>query len=312
MTAKDKYRKFCSEESDLPLFLQAWWLDAVSGGQWDVVLIEENDQVRASWVYQKSSKMSYKLLNMPALTSGWGPWIKYPADQKYSSRISYEHQIITDLISKLPAFDYFNQRFRYEISNGLPFYWKGFSLTSRYTYVLENLRDEKLWDNLSSSARSQIRKAEKLIQVSEADQPDELYRLSTQVFERQNETTPYSSDLMQRIYQACVKHQAGKIFLAKDSENRVQAALCLVWDKNSAYYLAGGTEAQAPGGTFSFLMWKTIEHAASVTKEFNFEGSMIESVERFFRTFGPVQKSYLQIQKVNSPILKLARSAGMF
>ncbi|HMV08568.1 MAG TPA: GNAT family N-acetyltransferase [Cyclobacteriaceae bacterium] len=308
---KDRYRKFCAAEAALPIFLKDWWLDAVSGDSWDVVLLQEGEQIKASWTYQRSAKYGYKLLNMPALTSGWGPWIAYPADQKYASRISYEHQVIGDLIDALPAFDYFNQRFRYELTNGLPFFWKGFTLTARYTYVLEDLSStDKLWDNLSSSARSQVRKAEKLVTVSEANDIDDLFRLSTQVFERQKETIPYSAELMKKIYEATTQHNSGKVFVAKDSGNRVQAALFLVWDANSAYYLAGGTDSQAPGGTFSLLMWKAIQHAAAVTRQFNFEGSMLESVERFFRTFGPVQKPYLQVQKINATGLKLAKTAG--
>jgi len=308
---KDRYRKFCSQELALPIFLKDWWLDAVSGDSWDVALLQDGDQVKASCVYQRSAKYGYKLLNMPALTSGWGPWINYPADQKYASRLSYEHQVIGDLINALPAFDYFNQRFRYEVSNGLPLFWKGFTLTTRYTYVLEDLSTiDKVWDNLGSSARSQIRKAEKLVTITEAESTDDLYRLSTQVFERQKETIPYSADLMSRIYQAVVEHNSGKVLLARDSNNNVQAALFLVWDNGSAYYLAGGTDSQAPGGTFSLLMWRAIQHAATVSRQFNFEGSMIESVERFFRSFGPVQKSYLQVQKINATGLKLAKTAG--
>jgi Acetyltransferase (GNAT) domain len=311
MSNKERYRKFCVQEEALPIFLKDWWLDAVSENSWDVVLLTEGEKTKASWVYQRSAKYGYKLLNMPALTSGWGPWINYPVDQKYASRLSYEHQAISELIDALPAFDYFNQRFRYELTNGLPFFWKGFALTARYTYVLEDLTSvDTLWNNLGSSARSQIRKAEKLVTVSETNNVDDLFRLSTQVFERQKETIPYSAVLMRRIFEATSQHNSGKIFVARDGENRVQASLFLVWDNGSAYYLAGGTDAQAPGGTFSLLMWKAIQHAATVTRQFNFEGSMLESVERFFRSFGPIQKPYLQIQKVNAAGIKLAKTAG--
>jgi len=309
---KEKYRNLCRTEKDIPVFLKDWWLDAVCEGEWDAAIAEEAGKIKGALVYRKTKRAGQTLFNMPPLCSNWGPWINYPAEQKYASRISHEHQVISELIDQLPAFDYFNQRFRYEVENGLAFFWKGFSLTTRYTYVLEDLTSaDKIWDNLSSSARSQIRKAEKLIRVEEATNSDDLYRLSTQVFERQKEKIPYSQELVRKIYNACVQQHSGKIFLAKDSENRIQAALFLVWDSKSSYYLAGGTEGQAPGGTFSFLMWKAIQHAATVTREFNFEGSMLESVEKFFRTFGPTQKPYLQVQKINSTVIKVAKTSGL-
>jgi hypothetical protein len=45
-----------------------------------------------------------------------------------------------------------------------------------------------------------------------------------------------------------------------------------------------------------------------VTKKFDFEGSMIEPVEKFFRAFGATQMPYFQVKKTNSRLLKL-RSA---
>jgi hypothetical protein len=52
-------------------------------------------------------------------------------------------------------------------------------------------------------------------------------------------------------------------------------------------------------------MWEAIKFARSVTRQFNFEGSMIEPVERFFRAFGAVQTPYFQITKTNSRLLRL-------
>lgn len=37
-------------------------------------------------------------------------------------------------IDNLPKFDYFNMNFHYSITNWLPFYWRGFKQTTRYTY----------------------------------------------------------------------------------------------------------------------------------------------------------------------------------
>jgi len=307
-SSKDKYRSLCRTEDSIPIFLKDWWLDAVSDEQWDVALLEEGGTIKAAMPYRTVRKMGFKLLNMPTLTSGWGPWIKYPADQKYASRLSYEHQTITQLISQLPSFDYFNQRFRYTITNGLPYYWKGFSLTTRYTYVIRDLQQlDKVWNTMSSSARSQIRKAEKTVRVIITEDVTDLYRLSVSLFKRQKEKIPYTLEFLKKLDVACKEHQSGRIFLAVDENNRVQASLYLVWDKQSAYYLGGGTDPEAVGGTFSLLMWKAIEYAATVTCEFNFEGSMLESVERFFRSFGPEQIPYLQVQKVNSTSLKLAK-----
>jgi hypothetical protein len=52
-------------------------------------------------------------------------------------------------------------------------------------------------------------------------------------------------------------------------------------------------------------MWNAIKIASENTKRFDFEGSMIENVERFFRSFGAVPIPYYNIKKTNSLLLRL-------
>ena len=40
-TNKDLYRKFCKENTDIPIFLQPFWLD-IASADWDVIICSEN------------------------------------------------------------------------------------------------------------------------------------------------------------------------------------------------------------------------------------------------------------------------------
>ena len=53
------------------------------------------------------------------------------------------------------------------------------------------------------------------------------------------------------------------------------------------------------------LLWEAIQFSSDVTRKFNFEGSMIKSIEKFFRAFGGRQVPYLEITKTNSILIKL-------
>ena len=46
-------------------------------------------------------------------------------------------------------------------------------------------------------------------------------------------------------------------------------------------------------------MWEAIVRARQVTGVFDFEGSMIKPVERFFRSFGSRQTPYLRVTHVS-------------
>lgn len=86
--------------------------------------------------------------------------------------------------------------------------------------------------------------------------------------------------------------------MARDEHNNIHAAVYIVWDNDSAYYLMGGGDpALRNSGATSLCLWEAIQFASTVSKKFDLEGSMLEPVERFFRGFGTVQKPYFKISK---------------
>jgi len=112
--------------------------------------------------------------------------------------------------------------------------------------------------------------------------------------------------------QACAPREARKFFFGIDKEGKIHAAVYLVWDENSAFYLMGGGDPELRNsGTTSLCMWEAIQFAAGVTKRFDFEGSMIEPVERFVRAFGAKQYQYFSISKTNGALPLLMQGAKL-
>ena len=119
MTNKEKYREFCKTEKNIPIFSKDWWLDSVGpeNKYWDVILIEKGGQIVASMPYIVGRKHNFKTIEMPKLTQNLGPYIKYPENQKYETKLSYEKEIMTEIIEKIPDVAYFSQNFNYRITN---------------------------------------------------------------------------------------------------------------------------------------------------------------------------------------------------
>jgi hypothetical protein len=311
-TNKQKYRQFCQSEPSIPIFSKDWWLDAVCGQDaWDVALVEKGSNILGTMPYYTKKRYSLNLLTMPSLTQTLGPWLR-PSQAKYAKQIAEQKKIMTQLIEQLPAHDYFSQNFHYSITNWLPFYWQGFSQTTRYTYVLNELSDkDKPWDGLLPNIRTDIKKASNRYELTVRSDlsVDEFLKVNEKTFTRQGQSLPYTKSLVHSIYKACSKHDACKMFFAVDAQARVHAANFIIWDENSAYYLMGGGDPELRNsGATSLIMWEAIIFASTVTKKFDFEGSMIEPVEKFFRAFGATQMPYFQVKKTNSRLLKL-RSA---
>ena len=307
--AKHKYRAHCKAEPSIPIFSKDWWLDAVCGDEnWDVTLVEKGGRIIGCMPYFIKKRMGFTLLTQSQLTQTMGPWLR-PSSAKYANQLTEQKSLMTALIQKLPSFDYFCQNFHYSVTNWLPFYWQGFSQTTRYTYVLEEISDaQKIWDGMLPNIRTDIKKAKNRfgLKVCTNLGIDAFLIINEQAFARQGMKLPYSKNFVKKIDNACKEHNARKIFFAKDLDGRIHAAVYIVWDENSAYYLMGGSDPDLRNsGANSLCMWEAIKFASTVTKVFDFEGSMIEAVERFFRAFGARQMPYFQVSKINSPFVRI-------
>lgn len=109
---------------------------------------------------------------------------------------------------------------------------------------------------------------------------------------------------MRRLDAACAARGARKIFIAVDKQGYRHAGVYLVWDGQVAYYLMAGSDPKLrTSGASSLCIWDAIRFASGVARTFDFEGSVLEPVERFFRGFGGRPQPYFFVQKTPSRIL---------
>lgn len=311
MTDKNLYREFCKQEQTIPIFSRDWWLDAVCGlEKWDVIVIKRGKDIAATMPYYLIQGRLFKTLGMPSLTQFLGPWIQL-SKKKYADLLSEQKKMMTILIDQLPQFDYFSQNFHHSITNWLPFYWKGFSQTTRYTYVIEDLSDLKnVWNNFSYAKIKNIKKAEKTVSVHFDLSAKDFYNNHRMTLAKQGEKISYSWDLFERIYNAGYKRSAAKTIYATDNEGNIHAALFVIWDSESAYDLISTIDPDfRNSGAATLLIKEIIRYVSTRTKKFDFEGTMIEGVENSFRQFGAIQKPYFTVFKTNSRLLTIEQNA---
>lgn len=288
------------------VFAQPWWLEAVAPRSWDVVTIEKDGTLIARLPYVTRLSRGRTYVIMPPLTPHLGPWLR-PFPGKNPSKSAAEKKIMSELIDRLPAFAGFTQHFHPSVSNWLPFYWRGFQQTTRYTYIIESLTDlEAVWEGMSANLRRNVRNAKGWLTVRDDLGLDTFLDLNEKTFARQGLQMPYGRDFVARLDDACSKKRCRRILFAEDAQGRVHAGAYFVWDSRASYWLmSGGDPDLRSSGATSLLVWEAIQFAATVTRSFDFVGSMIESVEHFFRTFGASQKPYLRVSKTNSPLVRI-------
>lgn len=312
MTNKEKYKLFCAQEKRMPIFNKDWWLDAVCGeNNWNIALVEKGGSIVGTLPYCINKKLWFNSIQMPELTQTLGPYITYPVNQKYYKRLSWEKEIYSDLIKQLPKYDFFQQSFSPQVTNWLPFYWLRFKQTTRYTYRIKNITEEQLENEYETDIRRRRRRraANLGITVDELHSVDEFFILNEKTFNRRNMQIPYSKDIVKRIYDTCIRHNAVKMFAAKLPDRTVIAANFLVYDDNTVYYLMGGIDPDAKDmGGMDMVQHYSILFALQSGKVFDFEGSMIDSIEKYFRSFGAIQVPYLQVYRYGSWLYKCMKN----
>jgi hypothetical protein len=280
------------------IFEQPWWLDCVAPGVWREAVVRRGHEVVARLPYAARRRMGLSMIVQPTFTQTLGPWFA-PLEGKYTRRLETEKRLLQELIEMLPPFDVFRMCFAPTMTSWLPFYWAGFEATVCYTYRIEDLTDlDRVQSEFQDHVRRGIRKAQRSVQV-DCDFPlDELLRLDSQTYARQGLRLPHSYEVLRRLDAACAARGSRRILGAVDADGRTHAALYVVWDERTLYALrsARDPELQAVGAN-TLLYWEAIRLASEVSRVFDFEGSMVEPIEHYFRGFGGRQTPYFFVSK---------------
>jgi hypothetical protein len=288
------------------IFQQPWWLDALAPGRWGEVAVEREGRIAARLPYVVRGRGRMRMLTMPPVTQTLGPWLER-STAKPARALGDEIELLTALEAGLPDAQAFRQQFSPMVLNALPFHWAGYRLEVQYTYRIEGLRSETaLWDGLRASIRGNIRRAHRRVEVREDLGLDRFHHVWAKTFSRQGLEPPLSLAGLERLDAACAARGARAMLFARDAEDRVHAVNYAVWDERAAFYLLGGGDPELrSSGAGSLLMWEAMMRAREVTDVFDFEGSMVKPIERFFRSFGARQTPYLRVGRATLP----ARSA---
>lgn len=300
-TNKEKYIQLCKTKK-IPLFSQYYWMDAVCGEEnWDVIIVEENQNVLGVLVYYLSAiSNSYEIRKAP-LTQNNGIIYFYPPGLKYDRKLAFEINVANELIDELEKMDIvkYRQYFHYSFTNWLPFFWRGYKQTTRYTYVIDDTSSlENIYSNFNGNIRKHLKKAEKIVTIHRGMSAEEFYEMNKRTYERQMIDIPYGFNLFNKLYNNLLDNNCLEILFSMDTEGNIHSSALFAYDSTSVYYLmSGSNEEYRDSQSLTLLIYEGIKIAHKLGKSFDFEGSMKMNIERFFRQFGAVQKPYFDVIK---------------
>ena len=274
------------------LFEQPWWLDIVASGQWREMFVKDDkDNVigRLAYVYNKSKVF------VPNLTQNIGVWIS----PEFMNDYGKQKQIINELFSQIRKYKKVEIALSPKNQYVLPFRWLGFSIAPSFSYQIEDLTNlEELYTSFNKTAKKNIKSAKNKVNISNVVNLEHLLSCLDKTFAVQNRRNPMNKSLIKRIVETCQTNERGYYSEAVDSEGNIHSCAYFVYDKEICYYLLGATDSKyRTSGAQSLVIWDGIQFAAKHSKIFDFEGSMVEGIENFFRQFGGKCVPYYVIRK---------------
>ena len=283
-----------------PIFYQPWWLEAISPGNWDYAAVRRGSEIAAIIPFVKRTYgLGQVALGMPEMTLTLGPWLRF-AERGSSEQMAEQTELMMQLIDALPPHSYFRQNFHYSITNWLPFYWKGFTQTTAYTYVWQDLSDlDAIWRCFDHDVRTNVHKAQRLVRVVDDLDIDTFNEVRTKSFARQRRKSAWSLEFISRMDEACKAHNARKIFFAVDSKNQIHCTVYMVWTEYAAYLIMGGGDpALRSSGANYLLIWEAIQFARTVARTLDLEmAAPTEPIEHSFRLFGARLVPYYRVTR---------------
>lgn len=294
----EEWDAFVARSPQSSVFAKSWWLQAACG-QARVLGCFESGQLVAGIPLHYERRMGIRMCVMPKLTQTMGV-VMAPLPGKSVARQGRETEILDRFAQQLAAEPVFVQAFHPACQNWFPFYWRGYTQTTHYTYVLDDLASmDRIWDGLDTHRRANIRKARRLGLTVRECGPETVFEAAAATFRRQGLHCAYTREYLCRLAGAARANDAGVCMAATDREGKVHGAAFFVWDSQRGYQIAGGHDpARGSSGGVALLVWSLIEFAASRTAIFDFEGSMRKPVESSFRSFGARRVGYNRIVKI--------------
>ena len=280
------------------VFEEAWWLDTVAPGKWREATVKEGDKVIARLPYYYDNGV----ITNPVYTQTMGIWMddSLKSYSKGNSQLHRQKEIIFELLEQLPKTKRISMILDHNASYILPFRWAGFRIEPTFSYRIKgvNLIDPKE-DLFGKTVKKNIKAASRGVSIDENTSDfSVLLDMQNRTYARQHRKNPIREDITRKVMESAYRHGHGKLLIARGEDGVPHSAGFFLFDERTCYYLLGGFDpAFNSDGSQNLLLDAGIRFAQSVSADFDFEGSMVEGIENFYRQFGGSQVINYQVSK---------------
>lgn len=295
-------------ENYIGVFASKKWLSIYQDRLTFVGIYRDEQQMIGGFYYFKTKVYGVSFLKLPPYTPHCG--LFFVNEGKNNSSVTgFEKEIVEEVQKHIS-----NEKgkltilaFPYTIKDLQPFIWNKFKVVPNYTYQINLLNSiEEIKTNFDSKNRNIINKAikEEVIVTENTLSKQQLFDFFIDSLNT-TDANIYNEEL-KNIF-LIFSDDTNSFSQIAYKNNELLGVVFCIFDKKTCYYLLGGVNKKSGiQGVNNLLILKSIEKAKSLgCTTFDFEGSMLIGVEKFFRSFGGNLVPYFTINKANL-ILEMA------
>ena len=195
----------------------------------------------------------------------------------------------------LNGFNWVNVSLPCKFTDVQPFIWDGFTVSPRYTYLLDISNEEaQLAKHFGKGLKNDLSNSSKY-EIVFSDQLSEVVLQFLAVT-----SAEHRAEVEQKIWKNIMGASASDSHTITTTAHyqHYKGVVCVMQAGETGIYLFGNSDKNSPLALNSVALMKTIAILKSrgVTT-LDFEGSMIPGIERYFRSFGGELTPYFNILK---------------
>lgn len=292
-----------AEKKSLPghltptIFHEHWWLETVTGGRYQAVEYCQGGRLVGWLPYLLSRRRGFAVSVMPDITYALGPAIDEGAggsNKRWLRRLD----ILQELATKLPRVGFFSQTCHPDTPDVLGFQACGFDTAVQFSAEVSPAPKEVMWMAMRDKTRNVIRRAAERWEVVETDDPQLFKRYYRDNLARNHDASYFDLETIASVFAAAHPRQRCAIFMARNAEQHIAAAVFYVWDERRMWYLLSSRDPTlGENGAVSLLIWHAMQDAAQRGLVFDFHGVGAAGTARFYAGFGATLKPRFAVHR---------------
>jgi hypothetical protein len=314
----DAWDEFVLQEDSGTVFHTAWWHRAWEAPV-EVYARRDGGAIEAGIAVSLGRSLGVRAVRRPPFTPANGPVFRAPDLSDRSSAYSRIVSEWNDALSALPRAGFYDFIARPGSPPALPLLWNGYRASPTYTYIIPSSERDEWPARMSEMNRRNLRKAhaeadERRLAVETGTPMPEVVDLFLRTARDKGFSIRGGGDLMVRWWAEVESRGAGTIYTVRDEHTMPACATLIVRDQRTAYYLAGGmrSDVRSASRLNLVLFERMIHEAHALGLDFDFEGSSLPGVERFFRGWGGELRQGMRYVRIPALHLYVAWQADRY